>query len=150
MSLLTITFVTLLTLSFTVLLLAMRPTATSRSRLMLPTTVTAGQLVTGQITCTNAGPSTAVNATCAIPGLPAGATTACTPATPVASLANGATLVCNVSYTAPAKGTVSATVTAASSTADPNPGNNTLPYAANVTPEADMAATVNLPATAVA
>ena len=116
----------------------------------LPTTVTAGQVVTGQITCTNAGPSTAVNATCAIPGLPAGATTACTPATPVASLANGATLVCNVSYTAPATGTVNATLTAASSTADPNPGNNTLPYAANVTPEADMAATVNLPATAVA
>lgn len=116
----------------------------------LPTTVTAGQLVSGQITCTNAGPSAAVNATCSIPGLPAGATTACTPASPAASLANGATLICNVSYTAPASGTVSTTVTAASGTADSNPGNNTLPYAAAVTPEADMTATVNLPATAVA
>jgi hypothetical protein len=116
----------------------------------LPTTVTAGQLVTGQITCTNAGPSTAANATCSIPGLPAGATTVCTPTSPAASLASGATLVCSVSYTAPASGTVSATVTAASGTTDPNPGNNTQLYSANVTPVADMTAIANLPATATA
>ena len=116
----------------------------------LPTTVTAGQTVTGQITCTNNGPSVAVNATCTMPGLPAGATIACAPSSPDPSLASGAALTCSVTYTAPATGTVSATVTAASDTADSNPANNTLPYSANVTPSADMVATVNLPATATA
>ncbi|MFG5775918.1 IPTL-CTERM sorting domain-containing protein [Comamonas sp. J-3] len=98
----------------------------------LPSTVTAGQTVTGTITCTNAGPSAAANATCAIPGLPAGATTVCTPTSPTSTpLAQGGKLVCEVSYVAPASGTVTATITAGSTTADSNPNNNTLPYTAS-------------------
>ena len=100
----------------------------------LPSTVTAGQKVTGTITCTNAGPSDAAAATCAITGLPADATTVCTPATPTATpLVKGGTLVCTVGYTAPASGPVTATITAGTTTPDGVPSNNTLPYNATQT-----------------
>jgi Bacterial Ig domain/Domain of unknown function DUF11 len=99
----------------------------------LPTVITAGQVVTGQITCRNNGADAAGAATCTIPGLPLGATTVCAPPTPTASpLASGSDIVCNVTYTAPASGTVTATVTAGSTTADPNLANNTTPYSATV------------------
>ncbi|MFO1351260.1 MAG: tandem-95 repeat protein [Gammaproteobacteria bacterium] len=103
----------------------------------LPTTVTAGQTVTGQITCTNNGPDPA-RATCGISGLPAGATVTCTSSP--ATLASGSAMVCDVAYVAPASGTVNATVTAGSNTADPTPANNTASYTATVTGQADMQA----------
>lgn len=110
----------------------------------LPTTVSAGQAVSGTITCTNNGPSAADAATCTIPGLPVGATVSCTPTSPTASpLASGASITCNVSYVAPASGTVNATVTAGSTTADSVPGNNAAPYVAAVTAQADLVATVS-------
>ena len=100
----------------------------------LPSTVTAGQKVTGTITCTNAGPDAAAAATCAIPGLPAGATTVCTPASPTtAPLAAKASMTCNVSYVAPSTGTVNGTITAGTTTTDTDPSNNTLPYNATQT-----------------
>jgi large repetitive protein len=113
-----------------------------------PATANAGNTVTGTVTCANNGPSIANNATCAVSGIPAGALVVCTPAVPAASLAVGAPISCSVSYAAPASGTVTATVTAGSSTADPVSGNNTASAATNVTPQADMQAVTTLPTSA--
>jgi uncharacterized repeat protein (TIGR01451 family) len=112
----------------------------------LPTTVLAGQTVTGSISCKNNGPSDAAAATCSLPGLPVGATVVCTPTTPTAApLISGASISCNVSYIAPVSGTVSATVTAGSSSADPTPGNNTTAYSAAILPADMKADAVTLP-----
>ena len=108
-----------------------------------PGSANAGTTVTGTATCTNAGPSVAANATCAVTGLPGGAIVTCVPPTPVASLAVGASIVCGVSYTAPASGTVTALVTAGSATADPNGANNTASATTNIVPQADMQASVS-------
>ncbi|MET4576865.1 IPTL-CTERM sorting domain-containing protein [Ottowia thiooxydans] len=118
----------------------------------LPSTVIAGQTVTGTITCTNAGPSAAADATCTIPGLPAGSTVVCTPSSPTVSpLPKSGVISCQVSYVAPGTGAVSATLTAGSSTPDPVPTNNTQPYSATITPSADMQATgTTLPGTVTA
>jgi len=43
----------------------------------------------------------------------------------VASLASGSAIACSVSYTVPASGSVTVTVTAGSATGDPVSGNNT-------------------------
>jgi large repetitive protein len=117
-----------------------------------PANPAAGSTVTGQLTCTNNGPSVAANATCAVSGLPAGASLVCSPASPTASLAVGAAIVCDVRYTAPLNGGVVAlTGTAGSATADPQPLNNSVASAASVVPQADMQAQLSgLPANPVA
>lgn len=115
----------------------------------LPTSVMAGQVVTGTMTCTNAGPNPADNADCQITGLPPGAVVSCTPETPTtAALAVGGTLSCNVSYTAPSSGSVTSTITARSTTPDPDLTNNTSPYTVSFSPLADMKVTISLPTSA--
>jgi large repetitive protein len=109
-----------------------------------PANPPAGSTVTGTVTCTNNGPSTAASATCAVTGVPPGATVVCTPTTPVANLGVGSNITCNVSYTAPADGsTVTVTGTAGSATADPNPGNEVVTAATTPVPPADMRATLS-------
>ena len=73
----------------------------------LPTVLEPGEAVTGAtLTCTNAGPDSAANATC-VPSVDAGTISniVCVPATPVASLpaapAPGSSIVCTFDYTAP-------------------------------------------------
>ena len=71
-----------------------------------PATTYAGERVTGTVTCTSDGQVTATNAYCNISGLPPGATVSCQPANTAAALPVGQSLVCQVSYIAPASGTV--------------------------------------------
>jgi hypothetical protein len=71
-----------------------------------PATTYAGQRVTGTVTCTSDGQITATNAYCNISGLPPGSTVSCTPSSTAAALPVGQSLVCQVSYIAPAGGTV--------------------------------------------
>jgi hypothetical protein len=93
-----------------------------------PPSAIAGSTVTGTFTCTNNGPNPAVAATCAISGLPPGATVTCTPAVPTAlPLAAGSSITCTAVYIAPAAGSVTPTITAGSSTSDPNGANNASP-----------------------
>jgi large repetitive protein len=115
-----------------------------------PSAPTAGSTATGTLTCTNNGPSAAVNASCAAGGLPPGASVSCSPATPVSSLAAGSAISCNVSYPVPASGTVTVTGTAGSSTPDPVPANNTAQSVATVAPRADMQASTTVPPSATA
>ncbi|MBN8887246.1 MAG: DUF11 domain-containing protein [Rudaea sp.] len=99
-------------------------------------TVTTNTPVTVVTTCTNAGPQSAANATCAVTGGPAGAQTTCSPTVPVTSLADGATITCTTTFTPTSAGVVTLTTTAGSDTPDPTPGNNT----------ATSTVTVNTPA----
>ncbi|WP_423936150.1 hypothetical protein [Comamonas sp. 23] len=123
------------------------PAADMQASSLLPANVTAGQTVTGTIACLNAGPSAADSATCDISGLPAGATTSCTPAVPTATpLTASSAISCDVSFVAPATGSMTATITAGSATADPLPANNAVSYNAVITPAADMQASSLLPA----
>jgi hypothetical protein len=93
-----------------------------------PPTATASTTVSGTFTCTNNGPNPAVAATCSISGLPPGATVSCTPAVPTATpLPSGSSITCSASYTAPSDGAVTPTITAGSSTSDPNSANNASP-----------------------
>ncbi|MEG4208366.1 DUF4347 domain-containing protein, partial [Microcoleus sp. Pol7_A1] len=101
-----------------------------------PLTATAGSTVTYTITATNSGPSPATNITLTdsiVPGL-TGVTASnggiYDPATgivsfpPIASLADGVTVSRRVTFPVPATGPVSNTARGASTTNDPNPGNN--------------------------
>lgn len=98
-----------------------------------PPTATAGATVSGTFTCTNNGPNPAVAATCTISGLPPGATVTCVPDVPTTTpLAPGSSITCSASYTAPRDGAVTPTVTAGSSTSDPNSANNASPVTTSV------------------
>jgi hypothetical protein len=93
-----------------------------------PPSAIAGSTVNGTFTCANNGPNPAAAATCAISGLPPGATVTCTPPVPTATpLAAGSSITCTATYTAPAAGSVTPTITAGSSTSDPNGANNESP-----------------------
>ena len=79
-----------------------------------PATATAGNTVTGLITCTNAvGGAAALNATCSAVGTaPAGLTVTvgiCSPPVPVASLPAGSTITCAVAVKVPATGSFTVT-----------------------------------------
>ena len=104
--------------------MSISPVADMTAAISLPASASAGSTVNGSYTCTNNGPSAASNASCTISGLPAGMTSSCSPASPVATLAAGASIACTFSFVAPASGTVTSTVTAASAISDPNPVNN--------------------------
>ena len=105
-----------------------------------PSTAVPGSTVDGTFTCTNNGPGAADAATCSIAGLPPDATVSCIPTVPTTTpLPPGSSIVCSASYTAPLNGSVTATVTAGSSTSDSNTANNASPAttsagAAAVTP----------------
>ncbi|QMV74079.1 hypothetical protein HS961_15225 [Comamonas piscis] len=112
---------------------AIAPAADMQASASLPNAVVEGQTVTGSIACLNAGPSAAESATCGISGLPAGATTSCTPTVPTATpLTVSSAISCNVSFVAPAAGSIAATITAGSATPDPELENNSIPYAASI------------------
>jgi uncharacterized repeat protein (TIGR01451 family) len=117
------------------------PSADMQAAITLPPTANAGDTVNGSFSCVNLGPSNAANASCVIAGLPPGATVVCTPNPPVVDLAVGATISCTISFVAPMSGTVSATVTAGSTTPDPNAGNNMATASVAVTPKADLTVT---------
>ncbi|KPF69967.1 hypothetical protein IP84_03580 [beta proteobacterium AAP99] len=115
-----------------------------------PANPPAGSTATGTVTCTNNGPSPAANPTCNVVSSPPGASSTCTPSPAPNPLAVGASISCTVSYTVPATGGVTITGTAGTSNQDPNPANNSAQASSNVTPQADMQASVNVPASAVA
>ena len=112
----------------------------------LPSVISPGATVTGQIVCTaGVGPWPALNATCTATGednngdLIGVTVGTCTPPTPVASLPVGNSITCAISYTAP--GTpggsdtpqTSVTVTATTGASnDSNPGNNTVTSTATI------------------
>lgn len=89
-----------------------------------PVAVVHGGAVSGTVTCTNVGSTTATNASCDVSGLPAGASVTCTPSSPQVSLNAGASMVCSVSFTAPLTGKVTLTATT-NSTGDSDASNNT-------------------------
>jgi hypothetical protein len=98
-----------------------------------PPSATAGSAVNGTFTCTNNGPNPAVAATCSISGLPSGAMVSCVPEVPTTTpLASGSSITCSASYMAPSDGAVAPTVTAGSSTSDPNSANNASPVTTSV------------------
>ena len=133
----------------TLAVLAVAPTADMQAtNINLPPSMTVGVPVSGSFSCTNAGPSPAASASCAISGLPAGASVTCNPAVPMGSpLAAGASIACTVGFTPTVTGATTALVTAGSATADPTPGNNTMSFPYNPGESADMQATVlTLPA----
>jgi uncharacterized repeat protein (TIGR01451 family) len=88
----------------------------------MPATV--GTPVTVTTMCTNAGPSTAANATCTVTGAPAGATTTCTPLVPATTLALGSSITCTTTFTPASATPVTLVTTAHSDTPDPNMANN--------------------------
>src|SRR5882672_6909752 len=114
------------------------------AKLSFPATINAGQTVSGTLLFANIGPSAAVGirysitvaANLAAPpiltGLPSGATGFYDPATGVialtgmpSSLLSGTTLSpIGISYTQPAAGTSTVSVTVSATTVDPVPGNN--------------------------
>jgi hypothetical protein len=78
------------------------------------------------MTCANAGPDAAVNATCVVRGAPADARTVCTPAWPVARLAAGSGIVCATTFTPANSAPLMLAATAGSNTPDPNRANDTV------------------------
>ncbi|MEG1280078.1 MAG: hypothetical protein RSD57_06435 [Comamonas sp.] len=104
------------------------PVASADMRSTSPTTVNAivGMPVTINTSCTNGGAATALNASCAVTGIPAGAsnvTNTCNPKT-AASLTSGAIMDCTITFTPVNAGTVTITTTAGSNSYDPDPSNN--------------------------
>jgi|GEM_PF-641991 len=111
-----------------------------------PTTATGtiGTPTTVTTTCTNAGPDSAVNATCMVTGAPPGATTICTPAVPVTNLAVSGVITCATTFTPTSAAPVTLVTTAVSDTPDPNAANNTattVVSAGQITPTPDSATT---------
>lgn len=127
----------------------------------VPATATAGSTVNIPLSFANNGPSTAGNVTASAslpPGLSGvtvsdgGSYNSATGAItwpPVATLAAGASLSYSVSYLAPASGSVGFSAAVSSSTADPNPGNNSASGSTSITASADLAVTASVPPTAV-
>jgi len=137
------------------------------AKLTFPATVNAGQPVSGTVSFTNNGPSTAIGITFTlsvaanlaaaptVTGLPVGASYAYVPATGVitlsgmpATLAAGANVgPITVGYTQPgsATSTVSASINA--TTTDPNPANNSATVTITGAAIADLAAKLTFPAT---
>src|SRR5208282_143091 len=131
-----------------------------------PASVNAGQSVSGTITFTNNGPSTAAGTTYSLTapdnlavaptlsGLPNGVTYSYTAATGVitltgmpASLASGSSAgPITLSYIQPGSATSTVTASISATTADPNPSNNTVTVTIAGTAEADAATTVSFPA----
>jgi uncharacterized repeat protein (TIGR01451 family) len=105
------------------------------------TGATVGTPVTVTLTCTNAGPDTAVNATCVVTP-PAGLTvsTVCSPTPPAASLALGQSITCKATFTPTDTTPVTLTVTAGSDTPDPDRANDA--GTATVTPVAALIAPI--------
>jgi uncharacterized repeat protein (TIGR01451 family) len=134
--------------------------------LNFPASVNAGQPVAGTVLYTNNGPSTAAGVTytlsvaanlAAAPtlsGLPAGATYTYVPGTGVITLTGMPTTLTSgtnvgpisLSYTQPASGTSVVTSTINSTTADPNPANNTATVTVTGSMIADVSTALNFPA----
>jgi uncharacterized repeat protein (TIGR01451 family) len=95
--------------------------------LVLPAAVGSGGAIAGSLTCTNLGAVAAPGATCSVTA--GGSLGSCAVAgnpvsLPVASLAAGASIVCTLSATAPASGTVLVSA-ATGASGDGNPDNDT-------------------------
>ncbi|WP_028604625.1 beta strand repeat-containing protein [Ottowia thiooxydans] len=86
-----------------------------------------GVAYSGSYVCTNAGTAVAANATCLPSTLPSWASVICTPAQPVNPLGVNATIACSVTGTPPtgSNGTTAVTISAGTSSAESNSGNNT-------------------------
>lgn len=89
----------------------------------IPSGLAAGANVAATVTCTNQGPSLAVNAQCLVSGVPQGAVYSCTPAQG-GTLAVGADMACSLSFSVPASGVVHVLATASTDTFDTNAANN--------------------------
>src|SRR5208282_5441191 len=131
-----------------------------------PASVNAGQTVSGIVTFTNNGPSTAAGTTFSLTvpanlavapiltGLPNGVTYSYIAATGVITLTGMPTSMASassigpigISYTQPPSGTSSVTASISATTADPNPNNNSVTVTIAGTAEADAATTASFPA----
>lgn len=122
------------------------------SSVTLPSSITAGMQVTGSFTCTNTGPDPAVAATCTITGLPAGVHPACTPAVPTAAplAKDDGPISCSLSFTPTTPTALTATVTAGSTTTDPDLSNNTRTHLLNVAAAPEVTAVPATSTTALA
>lgn len=98
------------------------PASSADMQATLSVTSQTASTITVKARCSNAGPNSASNATCAVSGAPAGATSSCSPGSPQTSLAVGSFIECTLNF-APQAYTL--TANAASATSDPNPANNT-------------------------
>ncbi len=107
-----------------------------------PITVSSGQSVTVESTCTNNGRDTAENPTCVVDGIPPGAiisNQSCTPSNG-APLPAGASILCTVTFIPQTAGTVTITTTTGTSTAGDDPANNVASTPVTVNAQADMGA----------
>src|SRR5208282_4303944 len=131
-----------------------------------PASVNAGQTVSGTVTFTNNGPSTATGTTFSLiapanlavaptlSGLPNGVTYSYTAATGVVTLTGMPTSLASgssagpitLSYIQPGSATSSITASISATTADPNPNNNNVTVTIAGTAEADAATTATFPA----
>ncbi|WP_222932384.1 IPTL-CTERM sorting domain-containing protein [Allochromatium humboldtianum] len=102
-----------------------------------PAAASPGATVTGTVTCPNAGPAAATQATCSVTG---GTLSNCSLALPVASLANGASVSCTVTATAPTTGLLSLSGSTSTTSTDGNVANNTAGVSAKVVDAVDDAA----------
>jgi outer membrane autotransporter protein len=94
--------------------------------LTLPSPATVGVAYSGSVTCENISGFAALDATCAVSGLPAGLSVGtCSPSTPVGSLGAGSVISCPISGTPSTAGTSAVTGTT-SATNDTAPANNTV------------------------
>jgi len=142
------------------------PVADVGAAVAFPANVNAGGVVAGTVTFSNAGPSTAAGTTFTLTlpanlaspptlaGLPAGASYGYAPASGVvtlngmpATLAAGAsTGPIRVSYSQPAAATSTVTAAVASTTLDPNAGNNSATATVGGSPVADLGVSAAFPA----
>lgn len=105
-----------------------------------------GDTVQLHVLCGNHGPDVASNASCRFVGPPPGTNIACVPGDSVASLAANASISCDIDFVMPSSGNdISISVTAASATADPLSGNETVQVqvaSLPLPPEVDLQAEV--------
>jgi len=138
---------------------AVQASADLQVTLGAPASIVVGNNLVYTITVTNAGPSDAQAVSVALP-TPATLTFvsssgACTTAFPcdLGTLASGATATITATFSVPTVYTgpdpISATASAASTTADPAPGNNSATATTSVTRQADVAIAVSAPTTVV-
>src|SRR5208282_6078281 len=142
------------------------PSADAATTANFPASVNAGQTVSGTVTFTNNGPSTAAGTTFSLTvpanlavaptlsGLPNGVAYSYTAATGVivltgmpTSMISGSSLgPIGISYTQPPSGTSTVTASISATTADPIPNNNSVTVTIAGNAEADAATTATFPA----
>lgn len=86
-------------------------------------TAASGDLVSGVLTCSNAGPDDALWVSCEVTGA-ADIDTVCVPDSPAASLASGSAIVCSIETEMPADADLTLTATGSHALSDPDHAND--------------------------